>query len=75
MEVVAAIDQGTDVPRSPCRAIRAGHLRFLRVHQDDYATRAEARASVFGFLERFSNRVRRHSGLGYLSPEQFDQIA
>jgi transposase InsO family protein len=50
-------------------------LKKERIHQEDYATRAEARASVFDYIERFYNRVRRHSALGYLSPEQFEQIA
>ena len=39
------------------------------------ATRAAARASVFDYIERFYNRLRRHSALGYLSPEQFEQAA
>lgn len=50
-------------------------LKKERIHQDDYATRAEARASVFEYIERFYNRLRRHSALGYLSPEQFEQAA
>ena len=50
-------------------------LKKERVRQEDYATRAEARASVFDYIERSYNRVRRHSALGYLRPEQFEQIA
>jgi len=50
-------------------------LKKERVHREDYATRSEARASVFDYIERFYNRVRRHSALGYLSPEQFEQAA
>ncbi len=46
-----------------------------RIHQEKYATRAQARASVFDYIECFYNRVRRHSALGYLSPEQFEQAA
>jgi transposase InsO family protein len=45
------------------------------VHHEDYATRPEARASVFDYIERFYNRVRRHSALGYLSPEQYEEAA
>jgi transposase InsO family protein len=37
-----------------------------------YATREEARASVFEYIEVFYNRKRLHSSLGYLSPEQFE---
>jgi transposase InsO family protein len=50
-------------------------LKKERIHQEDYATRAEARGSVFDYIERFYNRLRRHSALGYLSPEQFEQAA
>jgi transposase InsO family protein len=50
-------------------------LKKERLHQEDYATRSEARASVFDYIERFYNRLRRHSALGYLSPEQFEQAA
>jgi len=50
-------------------------LKKERVHREDYATRSEARASVFDYIERFYNRLRRHSALGYMSPEQFEQVA
>ena len=39
----------------------------------DWRTRDEARAAVFGFLEVWYNRQRRHSTLGYLSPVAFEQ--
>ena len=35
-----------------------------------YATRDEARAELFVCLEGFYNQQRRHSSLGYLTPEQ-----
>ncbi len=50
-------------------------LKKERVHREDYATRSEARASVFDYIERFYNRLRRHSSLGYLSPEQYEEAA
>jgi transposase InsO family protein len=34
-----------------------------------FRTRAEARTALFEYIEVFSNRQRRHSALGYLSPE------
>jgi transposase InsO family protein len=37
-----------------------------------YATRAEARRSVFEYVEVFYNRRRLHSSLGYQSPEQYE---
>jgi putative transposase len=50
-------------------------LKKERIHQEEYATREEARTSVFDYIERFYNRIRRHSALGYQSPEQFEQAA
>jgi putative transposase len=37
-----------------------------------YATRQEARASIFEYIEAFYNRRRLHSSLGYVSPESFE---
>ncbi len=36
-----------------------------------FSTRAEARAAAFDYIELFYNRRRRHSSLGYLSPEDY----
>lgn len=38
-----------------------------------WATRAEAALAVFDWIERFYNRVRLHSGLGYLSPDELER--
>ena len=38
-----------------------------------FNSRAEARAAIFDYVMVFYNRQRRHSSLGYLSPEQFEQ--
>jgi len=50
-------------------------LKKERIHLEEYATRAEARTSVFDYIERFYNRLRRHSALGYVSPDDFEQAA
>lgn len=50
-------------------------LKKELVHHERYATRDEARRSLFEYIEIFYNRVRRHSALGYLSPAQFEQAA
>ena len=39
----------------------------------DWANPAEAKAAVFEYIEVFYNRIRRHSSLGNLSPEQFEE--
>jgi transposase InsO family protein len=49
-----------------------GTLKTELVHRTRYRTRDEARASVFEWIECWYNRKRRHSSLGYLSPEAFE---
>jgi len=39
---------------------------------EDYKTRSEARSSLFGYIELFYNRKRRHSSLGNKSPMAFE---
>jgi transposase InsO family protein len=48
-------------------------LKKELVHQCEYADQAAARRSIFEYIEVFYNRIRRHSALGWLSPEQFEQ--
>ncbi len=50
-------------------------LKKELAHDAEFATRAEARAAVFEYIEVFYNRVRRHSALGYRSPEEFERAA
>jgi putative transposase len=50
-----------------------GSLKNERVHGTRYASRAEAVADLFDYIEVFYNRSRRHSALGYSSPVQFLQ--
>jgi putative transposase len=48
-------------------------LKKELVHDEDYATRAEARSSIFEYIEVFYNRVRRHSSLGYRTPVEYER--
>jgi putative transposase len=50
-------------------------LKSECVHHEQYATRAQARASIFEYIEVFYNRTRLHSSLGYVSPEAFEAAA
>jgi putative transposase len=50
-------------------------LKKELIHGVDFATRSEARAAVFEYIEVFYNRQRRHSTLGYQSPVEFEQKA
>jgi len=47
-------------------------LKTELVHHEKYATRDQARASIFEYIEVFYNRVRLHSSLGYVSPDTFE---
>lgn len=48
-------------------------LKKELVHRQRYQTRAEAKASLFHYIEVFYNRQRRHSALGYLSPDEYER--
>ncbi len=50
-----------------------GTLKTELVYRQHYRTRAQAKSAVFAYIEGWYNRQRRHSTLGYLSPEQFEQ--
>ena len=47
-------------------------LKTERVHRRQYHTRDEERADVFDYIERFYNPRRRHSSIGFVSPEKFE---
>ena len=42
------------------------------IHRRSWPTKAETRTAVFGYIEAFYNRRRRHSSLGMLSPVEFE---
>jgi transposase InsO family protein len=50
-----------------------GRLKCELEPGEMFATRDQARAELFEYLEVFYNRVRRHSSLGFLSPEEFER--
>jgi putative transposase len=47
-------------------------LKYELVSHQRFATRAEARAAIFDYIEVFYNRTRLHSSLGYVSPLAFE---
>lgn len=47
-----------------------GSLKNELVHRTRFATRRQARAALFEYIEIFYNRRRRHSSIGYRTPEQ-----
>jgi transposase InsO family protein len=48
-------------------------LKKELTHGEIFATREEARASLFEYIEVFFNRIRRHSSLGYVSPAEYER--
>ena len=50
-------------------------MKTERTARKVYRTRDDARADVFDYIERFYNPRRRHSTLGYLSPDEFEERA
>src|SRR5205823_3679113 len=48
-------------------------LKKELVHRRSWPTRRELASEVFEYIEAFFNRTRRHSTLGYLSPEDFER--
>jgi transposase InsO family protein len=65
--------QLTKPPRSKASytdQYRQEALELWRDHRS--ATRAEARAAIFDYIETFYNRLRLHSSLDYLSPINFE---
>jgi len=47
-----------------------GSLKNELVHRARFKTRDEARRAIFEYIEVWYNRQRRHSSLGYVTPEQ-----
>ena len=49
-------------------------LKTELTYDEHYFTRKEGKKSIFEYIEVFYNRQRRHSLLGYKSPEEFEQV-
>jgi putative transposase len=57
-------------------AVKESFFHTLKTELCDhehYQTRAQARASVFEYIEVFYNRTRLHSTLGYVPPAEFEE--
>ncbi len=50
-------------------------LRRERIGKRIYKTRDLAKADVFDYIEVFYNRLRRHTHLGGVRPEAFEQAS
>ncbi|HDS01482.1 MAG TPA: IS3 family transposase [candidate division Zixibacteria bacterium] len=50
-----------------------GTLKNELVYHEDYRTRAQAKQSLFEYIEVFYNRQRRHASLDYRTPVDFEE--
>lgn len=48
-------------------------LKTELVYHETYRTRTEAKTSLFQYIETFYNQIRKHSALGYKSPNEYVQ--
>ena len=48
-------------------------LKVELINGKTYKTRQEAKTAIFEYIEGFYNRQRRHSYLGYLSPDEYEK--
>ncbi len=60
-----------------CRAAGAescwSRLKAELVNQRVFRSLDDARTQLFDYIESYYNRKRRHSSLGYVSPQQFEE--
>jgi len=64
--------KGNCYDNAPTESFFASLKREL-VYRTAFATREEARAALFEWIAVWYNRKRRHSTVGYVSPEEFEQ--
>lgn len=50
-----------------------GSLKNELIYHEDYKTRAQARQSIFEYIEVFYNRKRRHAFLNYMTPVEYEE--
>jgi transposase InsO family protein len=77
-ELIAQQGAACSMSRKGCcwdNAVAESFFRTLKtelVHHEDYRTRAQARTSIFQYIEGFYNRRRRHSFTGNQPPLAFE---
>jgi putative transposase len=71
-QMTASMSRRGNCHDNACAESFWGRLKVELIYRQHYRTRAEAKAAVFEFIEVFYNRTRRHSALGFLSPDAFE---
>ena len=49
-------------------------LKYEHLYDFSFKTREQAKREIFEYIESYYNKKRRHSYLGYLSPEMFEKV-
>ena len=49
-------------------------IKVEHVMEYNYATRDEAKQSIFWYIEVYYNRNRRHSSINYCTPDEFEKL-
>lgn len=49
-------------------------MKTEMVYHENFTTRAQAKLAIFEYIEVWYNRKRRHSTLGYLTPQEFGEL-
>jgi putative transposase len=70
--IQASMSRQGDCYDNACAESFWATLKTEWVHHQHYATREQARQSIFEYIEVFYNRQRLHSSLGYQCPEAFE---
>jgi len=47
-------------------------IKIELIYTERYATRENAKQSIFQYIEVYYNRLRRHSSIGSIAPEVFE---
>ena len=50
-----------------------GRLQVELVYRQRFVTRAQARQSIFDYIETFHNHTRIHSAIGYVTPQAYEE--
>ncbi|TCS34666.1 IS3 family transposase, partial [Reinekea marinisedimentorum] len=58
---------------APMESFFYSRLKVELIHGTEWGSLNELKSSIFEYIEIFYNRQRRHSSLGNLSPETFEQ--
>lgn len=71
--IIASMSRKGNCYDNACMESFFGTLKRELIYGNRFRKRAEARQAIFEYIEVFYNRIRLHSALGYMSPEEYEQ--